>query len=341
MKNLKSMLLAIMLVVVLVSPALAVGPASQDFPLEKGTEWVFAGPVQWTKAGSDDVQESTMTWTMKITDTIERQQVFAAVVKGHPLDLAFYDEDTVPGDYLIVRVGTGLYYLLSGDRVKDVLPRLQDQDDVLTDLVQDAECFLDLPLESGKNFGETFQVTRQDGMYFWNVTGEGAAELQDIKSATADTGATQYELAFNTTSDDQQVGFVPGLGFTHYAYNHHGTTSRMDLKLTEFHTEGVKLTKDDAGKSVEVPQGASLQITLAANPTTGYTWQVAAGDEGILKLVGEPAYQAESDLMGAPGMMTLTFTAAAAGTTDLKLVYARPWESVQPAETFEVHVTVK
>ena len=341
MKNFKSVLLAVVLVVMSVSPVLAAGPDSSGFPLEKGTEWVFAGPVQWTKAGTGDVQENQMTWNMKITDTVERQQVFAAVVKGYPLDLAFYDEDTAPGDYLIIRIGTGLYYLISGDRVKDVLARLNDQDDLLNDLVQDSDCFLDLPLATGKDFGETVQLSRQDGMYFWNVTGEGPASLQDVKGADASADATQYELSFTTTSDDQQVSFVPGLGFTHYVYNHHGTTSAMDLKLTEFRSETVKLTKDDSGKSVEVPQGASLQITLEANPTTGYTWEVASGDENVLKLAGEPAYQAESDLMGAPGMMTLTFTAVAPGTTDLKLVYHQPWESVQPAETFETNVTVK
>lgn len=104
----------------------------------------------------------------------------------------------------------------------------------------------------------------------------------------------------------------------------------------------VKLTEKEAGKSVEVANGGTLEITLEGNPTTGYTWEVDAVDEKILKLEGEPDFDAASDAVGAGGMMTLKFNAESAGETDLKLVYHRPWEEDEaPAETFEVSVTVK
>ena len=104
----------------------------------------------------------------------------------------------------------------------------------------------------------------------------------------------------------------------------------------------VKLTKVDAGKSVEIAQGGTLEIALEGNPTTGYTWEVGSGDEKILKLEGEPDFKAESDAVGAGGMMTLKFKAESAGKTELKLVYHQPWEETQePAETFDVSVTVK
>jgi inhibitor of cysteine peptidase len=104
----------------------------------------------------------------------------------------------------------------------------------------------------------------------------------------------------------------------------------------------VKVTEKEAGKSVEVANGGTLEITLEGNPTTGYTWEVDSVDEKILKLEGEPDFDAASDAVGAGGMMTLKFNAASAGKTDLKLVYHRPWEEGEaPAETFEVSVTVK
>ena len=104
----------------------------------------------------------------------------------------------------------------------------------------------------------------------------------------------------------------------------------------------VKVTEKEAGKSVEVANGGTLEITLEGNPTTGYTWEVESVDDKILKLEGEPDFEADSDAMGAGGMMTLKFDAEGAGKTDLKLVYHRPWEKDEaPAETFEVSVTVK
>ena len=104
----------------------------------------------------------------------------------------------------------------------------------------------------------------------------------------------------------------------------------------------VKLTKKEAGESVEVAKGGTLEITLEGNPTTGYTWEVESVDDKVLKQEGEPDSKPDSDAVGAGGMMTLKFKAEGTGKTDLKLVYHRSWEKDEaPAETFEVSVTVK
>lgn len=104
----------------------------------------------------------------------------------------------------------------------------------------------------------------------------------------------------------------------------------------------VKLTDKQAGGSVEVAKGGTLEVALEGNPTTGYTWEVESVDEKVLKQEGEPDFKADSDAVGAGGMVTLKFKAEEAGKTDLKLVYHRSWEEGEaPAETFEVSVTVK
>lgn len=339
----KAIALAVVLVAALTAPALAAGPVGAGFPLDKGTKWVYEGPVRDSTAGSDDVTDKVLTWNMEVLETIQRQHVWAAVVKGHPLDLAMYEEGkTHPGTYLIVRVGEDQYYLLTEERVQDALNRLKDEDDVLTDLVKDSDLFLDLPLAPGKVFGDTFQVTRQDSRYYWYVASQGPALLDDIKGVDPAAGLTQYELSFTTLPDDTQVTFTPGLGFIRYVYNHHGSPAWMDLKLVEYRSPQVRLTVADAGKTIELEQGGALTIALAANPTTGYTWEVAAGDEHIIRLEGEPDYQAESAAIGAGGVMTLHFRTGNPGQTILKLVYHRPWEKDQPpAETFEVSIAVK
>lgn len=343
MGHLGKTFLAVVLAMAVVYPVAADAPPGQGFPLEKGTTWVYEGLVKSTQPGSDEVLEKVMTWNMRVTDTIERRQVFAAVVEGHPLDLAFYEEGvTRPGTYLIVRAGEEQYYLVSDDRVGDVLARLRDPDDVLTALIQDWECFLDLPLEPGKIFGETFQLTRQDGMYFWNVVGREQTLLSDVEGVAPDREVTEYELSFLTMPDDQKVWFAPGLGFTRYTYNHHGSPAGMDLKLMEYQTMEMELTAADDGTSVELAQGGALAIALEANPSTGYTWEVAECDENVLRLDGEPEFKAKRDMPGAGGTMTLRFRAEGSGESVLRLVYHRPWEQdKEPAETFEVTVTVR
>ena len=210
------------------------------FPLTTGTYWLYRGPVQWQPASPPDSEsvEKVLSCKMEVTETIQRGHVLGAVVKGHPMDLAWYEEGKAPGDYLIVRVSEHQFYLLTGQRMQDALVKLRDKDDDLIDLVRDDELFLDLPLSEGKVFGEAFQITRQDGSYYWIVEGEAHVRVADVKGVPAGTTATEYQLAFLARTDSQRVGYVPGIGFTRYAYVHHGSVAETDLKLIEYHPGG-------------------------------------------------------------------------------------------------------
>lgn len=98
-------------------------------------------------------------------------------------------------------------------------------------------------------------------------------------------------------------------------------------------------TAADSGASITLAPGESFTVVLTGNPTTGYAWEVADLDTAVLA-GDEPAYEVGSDLMGAGGTYTWTFTAVAAGETQLELVYHRPWEQVDPLETFTLEVVV-
>jgi len=99
--------------------------------------------------------------------------------------------------------------------------------------------------------------------------------------------------------------------------------------------------EDDNGQSVTMSVGDMLQLMLPENPTTGYTWAIVTNDEGVLAPSGEPAYEVESDAIGAGGTKTFMFQALAPGTSVLQIVNARQWETpVVPAETFELTIQV-
>ena len=88
-----------------------------------------------------------------------------------------------------------------------------------------------------------------------------------------------------------------------------------------------------------------LTVALAANPSTGYTWEVSgAADPAVLEQVGEPVYEAsptDTMVVGSGGTMTFEFRAVGAGTTTLELAYLRPWEEgVEPVDTVTIDVTV-
>ncbi len=103
-----------------------------------------------------------------------------------------------------------------------------------------------------------------------------------------------------------------------------------------------QLTAANANQSIEAKVGDTLVVELEGNPTTGFTWEATELDQAVLEQVGEPEFNAESDLLGAPGVISLRFKATGPGQTLLKLVYHQPWEQdVPPEETFEVTIAVK
>jgi inhibitor of cysteine peptidase len=100
------------------------------------------------------------------------------------------------------------------------------------------------------------------------------------------------------------------------------------------------------GTTVELAPDQTLVLTLASNPSTGYSWAVAAIDESILQQQGDPTYTAsparDPQVVGAGGTETFRFRALASGQTTLQLIYRRPWEQdVPPIETFTLTATVR
>lgn len=103
----------------------------------------------------------------------------------------------------------------------------------------------------------------------------------------------------------------------------------------------VRITESDAGLTVELRQRQILEVALQGNPTTGYTWEVVPGAESVLEQQGEPEFNADSNALGAGGLITLRFEAIEQGEATLSLIYHRTFEpGVAPLQTFEVKVVV-
>jgi len=104
----------------------------------------------------------------------------------------------------------------------------------------------------------------------------------------------------------------------------------------------VTLSEEDAGSTVELRVGDTMEVVLDGNPTTGFSWETVAVDASVLKQLGEPGFEPYTNLIGSGGKFTFRFEAVASGQTLLRLVYHRPWETeVPPEETFEVTVVVQ
>ncbi len=95
---------------------------------------------------------------------------------------------------------------------------------------------------------------------------------------------------------------------------------------------------NDGGTYTFVP-GERIEITLAENPTTGYSWDMTV-PEGLF-LVTDAFIGPDSGLAGAPGTHVWEFEAGAPGTYTVEGKYLRPWEAdAEPAETFTLMLIV-
>lgn len=106
--------------------------------------------------------------------------------------------------------------------------------------------------------------------------------------------------------------------------------------------DGDVLVVREPGSDVAVAPGEEFAVELEANPTTGFSWEIAEPyDESVVTFLGERYLPDDSDQVGSPGSEQLRFVAAADGSTTITLEYVQPWdEEAAPAQeaTFQVEV---
>jgi len=86
------------------------------------------------------------------------------------------------------------------------------------------------------------------------------------------------------------------------------------------------------GDSITATKGSQFVVELAANPSTGYSWQAAPND--TVELVSSKQVSAKGAAPGAAGEQRMTFKATKLGASTLEFSYARSFEpGVPPANT--------
>lgn len=102
------------------------------------------------------------------------------------------------------------------------------------------------------------------------------------------------------------------------------------------------LEADDDGSALTIQVGDRIVVKLASNASTGYAWELAELDPAVLENTGQ-RYVAGVTLIpidGAGGTEIWEFTGAGAGTVTLHLEYVRAVSQEEPADNFQVEVTV-
>jgi inhibitor of cysteine peptidase len=89
-------------------------------------------------------------------------------------------------------------------------------------------------------------------------------------------------------------------------------------------------------KVMRIPLGKIITITLQANPTTGFSWQlVEISDKKILEFVKKEYIVISEKSPGSGGIENWSFKTLKSGKTVVILEYRRPWEKDIPAAKIE------
>lgn len=79
--------------------------------------------------------------------------------------------------------------------------------------------------------------------------------------------------------------------------------------------------------TIKTTVGKKFVITMDANATTGYEWQLANPiDDNLIKLVSSIYNPYKTGRLGSGGKSIWTFKAVRAGKTQISFKYIRPWE---------------
>lgn len=99
----------------------------------------------------------------------------------------------------------------------------------------------------------------------------------------------------------------------------------------------------DMTNTIKATAGKEFVITLNANVTTGYGWQLANPiDDSLIKLVRAEYLPNKTDLVGSGGKSIWTFKAVRAGKAQIFFKYIRPWEkNTPPAKEATYIVTIE
>lgn len=90
-------------------------------------------------------------------------------------------------------------------------------------------------------------------------------------------------------------------------------------------------THDDMTNTINTTVGKEFVITLDANATTGYEWQLTNPiDNSLIKFVSSEYVPDKTGLVGSGGKSIWTFRAVQAGKAQLSFKYIRPWEKDAP-----------
>ena len=108
----------------------------------------------------------------------------------------------------------------------------------------------------------------------------------------------------------------------------------LALLIVFFAASSCPAQKSNPAEMIETQKGRKFTITLPANPTTGYQWQLAKPlNDKMIKLISSEYIADDTLLIGSGGKQVWKFRAIKDGYAAIAFKYVRSWEKKEePAD---------
>jgi len=104
----------------------------------------------------------------------------------------------------------------------------------------------------------------------------------------------------------------------------------------------IQVNQNDAHETFSTKAGDTVQLTLPAQPSTGYDWVIKGLKSSVLQQVGQPKFTAGSAATGATGKMLWTFRVVGPGKASVRALLEGPDAgSTGPALELDFTVSAK
>lgn len=219
----------------LLAGVVVAGTASDSgfFPYAKGRYWLYDGTVRFVR-NQAAVEKKITGWKSEVLDTVEAKDFRAALLKGRPGDLAWYQEGRRRGVSIVILTSKGVFLDLGEDaEASEKFARIKSTGKLPPGFVEDDNVFFKTSMKVGDRFGDPEQ-TKLGPRYCW-VVQNIMTEKPDppVKGVAAEKEFVTYILDYPTSPDRTIVKFAVGLGVTSFQYTHHGTPGDCEMHLVE------------------------------------------------------------------------------------------------------------
>lgn len=167
---------------------------------------------------------------------------------------------------------------------------------------------------------------------FVEAKGNGTAIVIEIGKSSMTVNGDQKEL-------DAPAKIVDGRTLVPMR----AVSESMDCTVEWLDNVKIVSIKKNIGFSAKIEEkDGALDIVLAGNPTTGFTWEAVEADSEIAEIKSEYKQdEADEEMAGVDGKYTFTVTGKSKGETQIKLCYMRSFEgegSIQKTVIVKVSV---